>query len=321
MTHTSSFLLALAALCLAACDSSGEAPGPEDASCANPQADPANDATSDTSSPDVGDVGDAAVAPDAAVPTMGVRVANMSNDGEALDFCLASMAAPYTTPHLNNGSGLASRHVSTYIPLAPGSYKVVVVPGTATDCSTAILGEELTGIRVAAAGDFTTVVLMGGGTLDGGASIPLGTAAFVDEHTSTAKVHARVINASPYISSQVVRLETQSGAKLPLYTTTPYGQVPTGMPGTVSVNGFFDADPEAFPAFQREALLFDVGTGAIRRVGGAAACRQRGVVLPAGACARSSRSRQRPHGCHRVQRRRSFHDRGRAHANSRRDDV
>ena len=162
----------------------------------------------------------------------GVRVANMREDGVAIDACIAAGADAFGAPRFSSeglASGVLPQHVSAYVPLTPGSYRVrLVAPGS--DCATPLAPDVPLTV---ATGAYQTLLAISG--TDAGATSAL----FEDEHDATAKIHVRLLNASVEVDSPTLKIGTTL-----VYDDAPLAALPVGAPDAgVDPRGYLDSDP------------------------------------------------------------------------------
>jgi hypothetical protein len=215
----------------------------------------------ETSSGDAGADVEAEAAPP---PVTYVRVAHLSPDAPAVDFCYAAHGTTqFTGPVLAGlagvadagadaasdagaGASLAYTQVSAYVAIPPGQYDVRVVAAPATSCATGLFADA-TSLPTLAANGYATIAAMGDSSV-AGSDHAIGLAAFVDDATAPAGQAAlRAIHASP--SMPALDLGTGSIASTnfaPLFAAITYGT--TGQPpasdagatdgGTIDSNGY-----------------------------------------------------------------------------------
>ena len=129
-----------------------------------------------------------------------VRVAHLSPDAPNVDFCVSADGTTFAGPimkSLGDTDGLAYTEVTTYLPLAVGTYTARLVAPNAADCTTSLAGlPDVTGLALAADGSYTVAAI--------GMLTPVGedqafeVLAYGDDSTVDAgKAKLRFIHASP----------------------------------------------------------------------------------------------------------------------------
>ena len=196
--------------------------------CSSPAA-PSDDASPPDAQAEAAiDAGADAIAPS----DDGVRVANMREDGVAIDACIAAGTDAFGAPQFSSHglpSGVLPQHVSAYVALAPGSYRVrLVAPGS--DCATPLAPDVP---MTVATGAYQTLLAI---SADAGAT----TAVFEDEHDATSKIHVRLLNASAEVDSPTLKIGTTL-----VYDDAPLAALPVGAPDAgVDPRGYLDSDPQ-----------------------------------------------------------------------------
>lgn len=167
---TRATLLTVATLWLAGCPSS---PAPDDGGDSSTM--PTDTGTGETGLADTGlppedvpsmDAGDTGVpAADSGAGTIRVRVAHLSPNAPAVDFCVRPMgAASFGMPVLRGlglNDGLAFPRVTAYLDLPAGQYQVrLVAPGSA-NCDTSLAGLPEYNLPALSAGATATVAAVG----------------------------------------------------------------------------------------------------------------------------------------------------------------
>lgn len=130
-----------------------------------------------------------------------VRVAHLSPDAPAVDFCVSpdggqTWVGPVAENILKAADGLAYSGVTGYIPLPAATYDIRLVAPTATDCDTELV-PTFKGITLPADVDATIAAT---GFLTPGANQPaFDLTVYVDNNAAPAagKAHLRFIHASP----------------------------------------------------------------------------------------------------------------------------
>jgi len=172
--------------------------------------------------------------------TIYVRVAHLSPNAPAVDFCVKNGTGSFTGPVLKGlgiTTGLPYSSVTEYLSLTAGTYAARLVAPDAADCTTSLAGLPDYDLPALGDGTYATVAAVGlvGGT-------PAFTVKpFIDEHASAAgKAALRFIHASPGTPAVDVGLE--SGATFtPVFSAVTYPSITTG--GGVDANGFIETAP------------------------------------------------------------------------------
>jgi hypothetical protein len=169
-----------------------------------------------------------------------VRVAHLSPDVPAIDFCLADHGTSnFGNPVLGGAgyaAGLSYGQVTEYLPLPAAQYDVRLVVAGATDCATPLGGlADFTSLPELSAG--ATITIAAEGLAEIGTSTPLTLQAYVDDSTVDAgSAKLRFIHASP--GTPAVDVGTQGGALFqPLFTDVAYGAT------AGSANGYLETTP------------------------------------------------------------------------------
>ncbi|MEJ7602957.1 MAG: DUF4397 domain-containing protein [Kofleriaceae bacterium] len=128
-----------------------------------------------------------------------VRVAHVSPDAPAVDFCLAPHgSAEFTGPVLAGAggpTGVSYGNVTRYLEVAPIQYDVRIVAPGQSSCATGIL-PDITNLPELAAGSYAT--LAASGLLDHGDAEPFALRPYFDDATVSAdRAKLRFIHASP----------------------------------------------------------------------------------------------------------------------------
>ncbi|HTR51938.1 MAG TPA: DUF4397 domain-containing protein [Kofleriaceae bacterium] len=200
-----------------------------------------------------------------------VRVAHLSPDAPAVDFCVAPHGSgKFTGPILNtNGmaAGIAYASVTKYFQLDAEQYDVrLVAPGSA-DCATPLGGlADFTSLPDIPPGASITIAAEGLAAI--GSATPLTLHAYVDDSSVDAgKAKLRFVHASP--GTPDVDVGTSGGALFqPLFTDIAYGNTAT------ADSGYIETDP--LPGIEISARAHGTLTDALSITP---------AVLPAGAIA------------------------------------
>jgi hypothetical protein len=248
------FVLALAATSLAApllvaCSSTSSPgaagtptspAGSDDAGATTPANDASASPPGDASTPP-GTNGDSS-AP--AGPTANVRVAHLSPDAPAVDFCLAAHGSGNFTGPVLKGAGVSAGisypSVTQYLSVPVGQYDVRLVAPGAADCSTSLAGlPDYTSLPALSANGSFTVAAEGEVTAGG---TPFGLTAYVDDATVTSgKAALRFVHASP--GTPAVDVGTGAGSSFAaVYTDVAFGAVATAG-GGIDANGYLVTPP------------------------------------------------------------------------------
>lgn len=261
------------------------------AACSSELADGKLDGLSDASAPappfDSGGLDD-----DAAAPQTGMRVAHLAPDVGRIDFCLAAArTASFEGPVLGAGNGsvkkdagtdadadaastsasdagdelsLGFEEMTSYLTLdITGPLTIAIVAAGAGSCANPIVVDDVT----LDPGKLSTVVLMGVGDQDGGAS-GLRVAAFTDDtQVVAASARARMIHAAlaplGNVAQTSLAVSLTSGATgsladrvEPRRASSPSASVP------IDVLGYAKIAPVAAPAKLSVSALADGGSDA-----------------------------------------------------------
>jgi hypothetical protein len=171
-----------------------------------------------------------------------VRVAHLSPDAPAVDFCVAAHgSSKFTGPVLSGAgyaAGLSYGQVTAYLPLAAEQYDVrLVAPGQAS-CATPLGGlADFTDLPELPSGG--NVTLAAEGLAELGASTPFTLQAYVDDATvAGGSAKLRFIHASP--GTPAVDVGTGGGALFqPLFSDVAYGDT------AGAANGYIQTAPIA----------------------------------------------------------------------------
>lgn len=176
---------------------------------------------------------------------MGFRLAGISTDPGAVDFCYEPVGASSFTGPVFQGFGITGglnyQQVSEYIQVATGQATIRLVGAGSTDCSTPVTGvADLT--ITGTPGSFTTI----GDFLDSTGATSLVLIEFTDESTAKAS-NLRGINGSPeqnntgFGTLDIVQVSSL-GVEQDFLPAIPYGSV--SPPSTkVDTNGYIEHQP------------------------------------------------------------------------------
>jgi len=173
-----------------------------------------------------------------------LRVAHLSPDAPAVDFCIApDGTTAFTGPvmkSLGATAGLAYTQVSAYATVAAGAYDVRIVAPNAANCTTSLAGlPDITNLPAVPAGGYVTAAAIG---LLGSTATPFQLKAYVDEHTPPAgKVKLRFVHDSPGTPAVDVGVG-QGSAFAPIFPNVSYPNFAAAS-ATIDANGFATLDP------------------------------------------------------------------------------
>jgi len=169
-----------------------------------------------------------------------VRVAHLSPDAPAVDFCVAQHGSgKFIGPILStNGfaAGIAYSNVTKYFELEPAQYDVRLVAPAQADCTAPLGGlADFTSLPEIAAGASATIAAEGLAAI--GSTTPFTLRAYVDDSTVDAgKAKLRFVHASP--GTPDVDIGTSGGALFqPLFTDIAYGDIASAN------DGYIETDP------------------------------------------------------------------------------
>ena len=175
-----------------------------------------------------------------ATGTAHIRVAHVSPDAPAVDFCVAPHgSAQFTGPILTqNGhlTGLAFGNVTKYFDLASDQYDVRLVAPGAANCDTALGGlPDFTDLPVLP--PETSATIAAEGLVAFGSTTPFALKPYIDDTTvDTAKAKLRFIHASP--GTPPVDVGLGGGALFTgVFTDIAYGNA------AATTNGYITTDP------------------------------------------------------------------------------
>ncbi len=198
-----------------------------------------SDASSDAASSDAG-----SAATDAAAAAL-VRVAHLSPDAPAVDFCIAAHGTTsFSGPVLKGASltaGLSYPSVTQYLPVPAGQYDVRLVAPNAADCHTSLAGlADFKSLPALPAGASVTIAAEGDVAADAG--VPFGLTAYVDDTTAPAgKASLRFVHASP--GTPPVDVGTGAGATFTaVFSDVAFGAVAAAA-GPIDANGYLQTAP------------------------------------------------------------------------------
>jgi hypothetical protein len=173
-----------------------------------------------------------------------LRVAHLSPDAPAVDFCIApDGTTAFTGPvmkSLGATAGLAYTQVSAYATVAAGAYDVRIVAPNAASCATSLAGlPDITNLPAVPAGGYVTAAAIG---LLGSTATPFQLNAYVDEHVAPAgKLKLRFAHDSP--GTPAVDVGVGQGAAFPpIFTNVAYPgfAAPSAI---IDANGYATLDP------------------------------------------------------------------------------
>jgi hypothetical protein len=183
---------------------------------------------------------DASVPNDAIAPgpPAQVRLAHLSPDLTAVDFCLAPhgtttfqgpLLALQANPDGGGGGGLTFGQVGVYLPIDAGSYDLRLVPAGATTCAAATTDGSTAAIPdvtnlAAFASNANATVLLAGDVAPAGADAALTVVALPDDAVLAGGAAAlRAVNAVPSLPAADFGLGSFADSWLPLLTDVPFG--------------------------------------------------------------------------------------------------
>jgi Domain of unknown function (DUF4397) len=215
------------------------------------------DSAAEGADSDVGPT-DGAAAPDAspmATPDAGssatkasVRVAHLSPDAPAVDFCLAAHGSTtFAGPVLKGAgaaAGLSYPDVTKYLAVDAMQYDVRLVMPGASDCSTSLAGlADFTSLPALPAGAYATIAAIGDVDRADAAvnDPPFVLKAFIDDSTVAAGMGAlRFVHASPGTPAVDVGLG-QGTSFTKIFSDVSFGNIGTG--GGLDPNGYVVTAP------------------------------------------------------------------------------
>ncbi len=175
----------------------------------------------------------------AAAETASVRVAHLSPDAPAVDFCLLPQGGEPIGPVLelvaNVADGLAYPGTTPYLDVPAGTYGVRITLADATDCDEGAV-PDVNGITFAA--DLTYTAAAIGMLTPAGQDEAFALTLFEDDNTVEAgKVRVRFIHASPDTPNVDVGLGS-GNSFTPVWTNVPYPEI-----GLVASEAYVSIDP------------------------------------------------------------------------------
>jgi hypothetical protein len=189
-----------------------------------------------------------------ATGTVHVRVAHISPDAPAVDFCVASHGSTqFTGPILTqNGhlTGLAYGNVTKYFDLASDQYDVRLVPPGAANCDTALGGlPDFTDLPLLP--PETSATIAAEGLVAFGTATPFALKPYVDDASvDAAKAKLRFIHASP--GTPPVDVGLGSGANFAkVFSDVAFGNIAVHAP--LDAAGFVETMPVTSPVAARLA--------------------------------------------------------------------
>lgn len=171
-----------------------------------------------------------------------VRVAHLSPDAPAVDFCLAPAGTQEFAGPVYAGAGaplgLSYGHATKYLDVAAGQYDVrLVAPGSA-DCSRGLV-PDITGLPEIE--DGVSVTLAATGLLEHGAGEPFALRAYLDDTSvESGSAKLRFVHASPGTPAVDVGLGEAHTFQL-VFSHVSFGNTATNAP--VDAFGFVEAAP------------------------------------------------------------------------------
>lgn len=177
-----------------------------------------------------------------AAATANVRVAHLSPDAPAVDFCVTADGTTFVGPvmkSLGDTDGLAFSEVTQYLPLPVATYTARLVAPNAADCSTSLGGlPDVTGLAVAADGSYTVAAI--GMLTPANGEQPFEVTAYGDDaDVAAGKAKLRFIHASP--DTPNVDVGVGAGAQF----TAVFSNVAFSDAGDVAGKSYLETDPLA----------------------------------------------------------------------------
>jgi hypothetical protein len=223
-----------------ACSSSGT-PGPANGDTTGSQSDAGRDAMADATSHPTS--ADAALDVIPAGPAT-VRVANLSPDGGAIDFCVRIQTSlDFGSPKLasigGSSSGLAYGQVTRYFPIDPGPSVVRLVAAGSKDCSNGLTSDLLADFEPQST---STIAAEGELNVEGNDPIMAPYSYTDDASTPASGISLRFIHAASGLLIVDLGLGTQAGSTYqPVFSGVTFGTAggAGNTPGlTVDANGY-----------------------------------------------------------------------------------
>lgn len=177
-----------------------------------------------------------------ALENANVRVAHLSPDAPAVDFCVTADGTTFVGPvmkSLGDTDGLAFSEVTQYLPLPAATYTARLVAPNAADCATSLGGlPDVPGLSVTADGSFTVAAI--GMLTPGNGEQPFELVAYADDALVTAgKAKLRFVHASP--DTPNVDVGVGSGAQFtPVFTNVAFSET-----GDVGGKSYLETEPLA----------------------------------------------------------------------------
>ena len=182
--------------------------------------------------------------PDGGVSTAKVRVAHLSPDAPAVDFCLAPHGTTtFIGPVLKGAGaagGLSFGQVTKYIDVPAIQYDVRIVAPNAASCATSLANlPDVTNLPALGAG--IAVTLAAEGELAQGTTSPFGIKPYVDATAVAAgKAKLRFVHASP--GTPAVDVGVGGGVLFTgIYTNVAFGAIGSGAP--LDAQGYLETAP------------------------------------------------------------------------------
>jgi hypothetical protein len=191
-----------------------------------------------------------------------VRVAHLSPDAPAVDFCIAPAGTTtFTGPVFKSlggataAAGISFEQVTRYIEVDAAQYDVRLVAPNAADCADTLGLPVFTGLPALPANGYVTIAAIGALEPRSGVDAPFELTAYVDRRTAppTGQVAVRFVHASP--DTPPVDVGLGAGAEFtPVWTNVAFGEFDTGT--GFDANGFVSA-----PALAAGTILSARATG------------------------------------------------------------
>jgi Domain of unknown function (DUF4397) len=177
-----------------------------------------------------------------------VRVAHLSPDAPAIDFCLAPTGTTtFQGPVFKSlggataADGVAFEQVTQYLEVDAVEFDVRLVPPNAADCADTLGLGTFTSLPALPANGYVTVAAIGSLAPRSGTDAPFELRAYVDRRTAppSGQVAVRFVHASPDTPAVDVGLGSGAGFT-PVWTDVAFGAFDSGT--GFDANGFLTAD-------------------------------------------------------------------------------
>ncbi|MBW2527713.1 MAG: DUF4397 domain-containing protein [Deltaproteobacteria bacterium] len=190
-----------------------------------------------SSSDEIGDM----VAGGSQAATGRIRVAHLSPDAPAVDFCVdpgSGFIGPVLAG-LGDTDGLAYTEVTDYLALPAATHTVRLVAPSSSDCDTPLGPPDTTGVVLTEGVDATLAAV--GMLTPSGSGQPFELAVYEDENADPAsgKAHLRFIHASPDTPGVDVGIGSEAGSDFAaIWDNVSYPEI-----GRVSGGDYLETDP------------------------------------------------------------------------------